>query len=820
MTAIISLFASLVDSQGVILTLTTTVLPSVPPELTPSTRHASSNSDSRQLMKWANEHFTQQSLLPNICSTTTSPASVHLPAVTGSQIFKISSVYTGTTQVKKTWCVICSFKAQPRLSSSMYRLQANAPPHLYESGSVLTMTTLLDWRHFAPELLCSSDTSLGTQLSGTFPSTEHMGSRINNHRCKHGNELAIPRCITPQVTEVVRQLTGAYPNALMVYPRTRYIADVYSIISQANASFSLAKTIPFRSTATTRMCSMETTRRVSFRALVLESLIKTSILGSIVDLAAHEDRALAPDAKSDVFLFQTYLEIDSCMRYGQVVATNVDVDPSLPGLDSYLEVYATTWYMYILSRTVLGRYRVLVEGGLRMECILHSEMMTMEGRQDNRMAAYPREWVQGDGCDVRTGMAGGSSVGGNDGGLLHLSGVVGFQFQITSIPDLDAAQALEKSVHMGGSSNSVNLRTNSPEVSHLEDSALSVAAKHWFKSLSDAIEAKDSTTITAHFLADGYWRDLLSLSWDNRTLHTIPVIKNFLDDNDRLKSSGLRNFKLEGEPVLLRANRDFTWVQCFFTFETSIARGRGFFRLMRGADDGAWKAKTFYTGIEEFKGYEEHRGSTRPVGVNHGANTDRKSWKDSRTEKREFIDAEPTVLIIGAGQSGLVVGTRLGQLNVNTLLIDKNDRVGDNWRKRYNFLVLHDPVWYDHLPYVTFPPHWPVFTPKDKLGDWFEAYAVTMELNIWMQSTITSATYDEPSHLWTVTIARVGHPNRIIKPKFIVLATGHSGEPNIPVFKDQDIFKGHLCHSSQHTTGGSFKGKKAVVVGCCNSGHE
>ncbi|KAK0196665.1 dimethylaniline monooxygenase [Armillaria mellea] len=363
---------------------------------------------------------------------------------------------------------------------------------------------------------------------------------------------------------------------------------------------------------------------------------------------------------------------------------------------------------------------------------------------------------------------------------------------------------------------------NSPEVSHIEHSANTppAAAKHWFKSLSDAIEAKQITTITAHFLPDGYWRDLLSLSWDNRTLHTIPVINNFLDDNDRLKSSGLRNFKLEGEPVLVRANRDFTWVQCFFTFETSVARGRGFFRLMHDTVDGTWKAKTFYTGIEELKEYEEHRGTTRPAGVNHGANTDRKSWKDRRAEEHEFVDVEPTVLVIGAGQSGLAVGARLGQLNVDTLVIDKNDRVGDNWRKRYNFLVLHDPVWYDHLPYVAFPPHWPVFTPKDKLGDWFEAYAATMELNIWMQSTITSATYDESSHLWTVNIARAGHPDRIIRPKFIVVATGHSGEPNIPVFKDQNIFKGVLCHSSQHTTGGDFKGKKAVVVGCCNSGHD
>ncbi|KAK0499200.1 hypothetical protein EDD18DRAFT_1377168 [Armillaria luteobubalina] len=42
------------------------------------------------------------------------------------------------------------------------------------------------------------------------------------------------------------------------------------------------------------------------------------------------------------------------------------------------------------------------------------------------------------------------------------------------------------------------------------------------------------------------------------------------------------------------------------------------------------------------------------------------------------------------------------------------------------------------------------------------------------------------------TIARAGHPDRVVKPQFIIVATGHSGEPNIPVFKDQDAFKGQL----------------------------
>lgn len=50
---------------------------------------------------------------------------------------------------------------------------------------------------------------------------------------------------------------------------------------------------------------------------------------------------------------------------------------------------------------------------------------------------------------------------------------------------------------------------------------------------------------------------------------------------------------------------------------------------------------------------------------------------------------------------------------------------------RYHQLVLHDPVWYDHLPYVPIPSHWPVFTPKDKLAEWFESYAKLLELNVW-----------------------------------------------------------------------------------------
>lgn len=63
---------------------------------------------------------------------------------------------------------------------------------------------------------------------------------------------------------------------------------------------------------------------------------------------------------------------------------------------------------------------------------------------------------------------------------------------------------------------------------------------------------------------------------------------------------------------------------------------------------------------------------------------------------------------IGAGQGGLTAAARLRMLGVKCLIIDKNESIGDNWRKRYHQLVLHDPVYYDHLPYLPFPPTWPV----------------------------------------------------------------------------------------------------------------
>ncbi len=164
-------------------------------------------------------------------------------------------------------------------------------------------------------------------------------------------------------------------------------------------------------------------------------------------------------------------------------------------------------------------------------------------------------------------------------------------------------------------------------------------------------------------------------------------------------------------------------------------------------------------------------------------------------------------------------------LGIPTLAIDRNTSVGDNWRKRYAQLVLHDPVWYDHLPYLPFPESWPVFTPKDKLADWFESYVKALDLDVWTQAELVSSSWDAAKKLWTVDIRRV-HPDgrtetRTLRAQHVIIATGHSGKAYMPTIPGMDAFQGSLlCHSgdfpgAKASTDG--KPKKAIVVGACNS---
>jgi cation diffusion facilitator CzcD-associated flavoprotein CzcO len=356
-------------------------------------------------------------------------------------------------------------------------------------------------------------------------------------------------------------------------------------------------------------------------------------------------------------------------------------------------------------------------------------------------------------------------------------------------------------------------------------SPASIASK-WLFSFETTLSSGKTDELTALIHEDGWWRDQLAVDWE---FHTKRGIKNIVDLLDgRLSKVGFRNLKAyesgQFAPKKETPIEDLEWVETMFTFETSVGTGKGMVRLVC-LPNGIWKAHMIYTALQELHAAKEIAGYNRP----HGGNNSLKggaaegNWYERRERQKEFLDEQPSVLIVGAGQSGLNLGARLQSLGLSVLIVDKNERIGDNWRHRYRTLVTHDPVQYTHMAFMKFPDNWPLFTPKDKLADWFEIYASAMELNVWLRSTIKTADFSDDTGMWSVEVTRSDGSTRSMKPSHVVFCTGHAGEPRIPSFPGQSSFAGSVYHGSQHkdaTFQGDVTGKKVVVVGTGNSGHD
>ncbi len=324
--------------------------------------------------------------------------------------------------------------------------------------------------------------------------------------------------------------------------------------------------------------------------------------------------------------------------------------------------------------------------------------------------------------------------------------------------------------------------------------------KEWLAAFASALRRSDVEAATALFGEECYWRDLLAFTWNIVTFESRPAIAGML-------AARLADVR----PDAFEAGDRGGW----FTFETALGRGKGYLRLKDG------KAFTLFTALMELKGFEEKAGATRESGVEHGAIRNRVTWTDRRrTDAAELgYSRQPFVLVIGGGQGGIGLGARLRRLGVPALIVDRNARPGDAWRNRYKSLCLHDPVWYDHLPYLPFPDHWPIYTPKDKMGDWLESYVKVMELDYWSSASCRNAAWDADRREWTVTVERDGKPVTL-RPKHIVMATGMSGFPEIPRFPGAEKFRGKQHHSSAHPGGEGWAGKRCVVVGSNNSAHD
>jgi putative flavoprotein involved in K+ transport len=350
---------------------------------------------------------------------------------------------------------------------------------------------------------------------------------------------------------------------------------------------------------------------------------------------------------------------------------------------------------------------------------------------------------------------------------------------------------------------------------------ISIATENWLAQFESALATSDENLLKRLFHPNSHWRDVLALSWNIQTINGADAILSELKAHAGHTKPA--DFAIDPDRAAPRkvTRAGTSTIEAIFKFETAQGRGNGILRLIPDSDDGGiLKAWTLLTALEELKGFEEQLGIARPRGHAYSRDFRGPNWLDLRKAATEYADRDPAVLVIGGGQSGLCIAARLKQLQVDTLIVDREARIGDNWRNRYHALTLHNQVQVNHLPYMLFPPNWPTYIPKDKLANWFEAYVESMELNFWTSTEFEGGSYDEKEERWTVELRRADGSKRTMHPRHVVMATGVSGIPNRPEIPGLKNFAGTVLHSSQYTDGEEWKGRKALVIGTGNSGHD
>ncbi|MDQ1749781.1 MAG: hypothetical protein QOE71_837 [Pseudonocardiales bacterium] len=344
----------------------------------------------------------------------------------------------------------------------------------------------------------------------------------------------------------------------------------------------------------------------------------------------------------------------------------------------------------------------------------------------------------------------------------------------------------------------------------------------WLTRFGAALADGSVDGIVELFVADGYWRDILTFTWTYQTFAGPAEIAASMNSRlDRVKPRLVRPAADRTAPRIVRRSAK-TVVEAYFDFDTEVGRSTGFVRLLLDNDNPCdSKAWILLTALQELRGHEERIGERRPTGIEFSQTFAGDNWLDQRVKQSQYLDRDPEVLVIGAGQSGLILATRLGQMGADTLVLEQKPRIGDGWRDRYHSLTLHNEVWANSMPYMPFPPTWPTFVPKDKLAGWLETYAEAMELNVWTGTEFVGASYDKATRTWLAELRGLDGTARTVRAKHVVLATGGAaGAPHVPTLSGLDTFTGTVMHSSQFTSGTDYAGKRTIVIGTGNSGHD
>ncbi len=338
-----------------------------------------------------------------------------------------------------------------------------------------------------------------------------------------------------------------------------------------------------------------------------------------------------------------------------------------------------------------------------------------------------------------------------------------------------------------------------------QNSHLAANADAWIDRLQ--AELTGGGDLSSLLLEDCHWRDLVALTGELRTISGDPGAVAVA-----WRASGARN--LQRHPTRLpptkatRAGVDC--IEAIFTFETADGHGEGLVRWK--ADDPA-RAWTIMTSLNRLHDAPER------VEPAYARDVRAPNWADQREAARAFADRDPAVLVVGGGHAGLTIAARLSAMGIDTLVVDREKRIGDNWRLRYHNLKLHNQIRVNEMPFLPFPKTWPRYIPKDMIANWLEFYTEALEINFWTETSFDGADWDEDAKVWTARIDRNGE-RREMQVRHIVMAASTSAVPKYPDIPTLNRFQGEKIHAAHFEVGEKWRGRPVMVLGTGTSSHD
>ncbi|OQU93947.1 hypothetical protein CLAIMM_00380 isoform 1 [Cladophialophora immunda] len=314
------------------------------------------------------------------------------------------------------------------------------------------------------------------------------------------------------------------------------------------------------------------------------------------------------------------------------------------------------------------------------------------------------------------------------------------------------------------------------------------------------------TLHAGHFTPDALWRDSFALSGTMRTFYSGPTIAaawNHLAQHH----SPCEPQMVEDSCTVAHAGSDSSWIEARFSFRTNgplPAVCSGFLSLAY-ENDGSYRIWVLRTILEDFVGYPSVDAMARE-----------KSLGLQQSTKTDY-----QCIVIGGGAAGLSTAGRLKALGVDYLVLEKLADVGDSWACRYNAAKLHGTRHTAHLPFErTFDEEYSLYPTKDEVAKGYRVWAERFGINIWLSTVIKNGSWNAEKRQWTLNVHRNGIDVSLTSSHIVVAVGGGGHIPYMPAFPGRESYKGDIVHSSVFKDGSPWKGKRGIVIGAANTGHD